>query len=336
LHPANVGSLNKKMTDPQTEMLLQPDRLQLMPIRYEDIWAMYKQAEAAFWVVEEVDLGNDRRDFETLSENEKHYISHVLAFFATADGIVFDNLDSNFGEEVQVREAKSFYAMQKFIEGIHNEMYSIMIDRLIAEPSKRQELFDAVYTYPALRKKAEWCQQYMDRRTADFGTRLLAFIIVEYIFFSASFASIFYFRKRNKMHGLCFSNELISRDEGLHAMFGCLLFNKYLVNKPDMAKIHKMVKDAVDIELEFVRESLPVSLMGMNADSMSDYVRYVADHMLTAISQPRLYNVVNPYEWMSMISLQDKTNFFEKKVSAYSKAGVGADSEKVFKIDEDF
>ena len=298
---------------------------------------MYKHAEAAFWVVEEVDLGNDRRDFETLTENEQHYISHVLAFFATADGIVFDNLDSNFGEEVQLREAKSFYAMQKFIEGIHNEMYSVMLERLIADPTKRAELFNAVYTYPALRKKAEWCQQFMDRRNADFGTRLLAFIIVEYIFFSASFASIFYFRKRNKMHGLCFSNELISRDEGLHAKFGCLLYNNYLKGKPDSKKVHEMVKQAVDIELEFVRESLPVSLMGMNADSMSEYVKYVADHMLTAIGEARIYNSANPYEWMNMISLQDKTNFFEKRVSAYSKANVGSTAEeKVFTTDADF
>ena len=317
------------------ELLLQPDRLQLMPIKYQDIWGFYKRAEAVFWTVEEVDLGNDRKDFETLSPNEQHFISHVLAFFATADGLVFDNIDANFGEEIQIREAKAFYACQKFMEGIHNEMYSVMIEALIQEESKRADIFKAVTTYPGIAKKNDWARRFMNR-SAPFGVRIVAFIIMEYLFFSASFAALFYFRKRNKMNGLCFSNELISRDEGLHAEFGVLLFNKYLVNKPSEETVVAMVKEAVDIEIEFVTESLPVNLIGMNALLMAGYVRFVADHMLTAMNFKKQFFVQNPFEWMELISLQDKTNFFEKRVSAYSKAGVGDEVEEKFQIGLEF
>lgn len=318
------------------EPLLCPDRLQLLPIQNHDVWKMYKQAEAAFWVVEEVDLGNDRRDYETLNEGEKHFIKHILAFFSIADGLVFDNINANFGEEVQMREAKSFYAFQLMMEGIHNEMYSVMIEGLIQDPQEQKNVFDAIHTFPALKKKTEWALKYIHRDTASFGVRLTAFIIMEYIFFSASFAAIFYFKKRNKMHGLCFSNELISRDEGLHAKFGCLLFNTYLKEKPDQATVHEMVRSAVDIEIEFVCESLPISLIGMNSKSMTEYVYFVSDHMLSSLSFQKLYNAENPFPWMEMISLDGKTNFFEKKVGEYSKAGVGAEAEKKFTIEEDF
>ena len=322
-----------------SEILLQPDRLQLLPIKYNDIWQMYKQAEASFWTTEEVDLGNDRRDYETLSDNEKYWISHVLAFFATADGLVFDNIDANFGEEVQIREAKMFYSFQRSIEGIHNEMYSLMITSLIAKEEEQQKIFDAVAEFPALRKKTEWAQLYMDRTNADFGTRLMAFIIMEYIFFSASFAAIFYFKKKNKMHGLCFSNELISRDEGLHAQFGCLLYNNYLTSKPSDEKVLEMVQKAVDIECEFVRESLPVRFLGMNAELMCAYVKSVADHMLGSINMKKIYEIKNPFEWMELISLTGKTNFFEKRVGEYSKAGVGGENtleSAKFSLEEDF
>jgi len=322
----------KQMEEP----LLQPDRLQLMPIKYPDLWSFYKRSEAVFWTVEEVDLGNDRRDFESLTDGEQHFISHVLAFFATADGLVFDNIDANFGEEVQIREAKAFYACQKFMEGIHNEMYSVMIEGLIQEESKREAIFKAVTTYPGIVKKNDWARRYMDKR-APFGVRIVAFIIMEYLFFSSSFAAIFYFRKRNKMNGLCFSNELISRDEGLHAEFGVHLFNTYLKNKPSEEVVLEMVKEAVLIELEFTTESLPVNLIGMNALLMAGYVRFVADHMLAAMKFPKIYHVQNPFEWMELISLQDKTNFFEKRVSAYSKAGVGDEvQEAKFQVDLDF
>lgn len=324
-----------------TEVLLAPDRLQLLPIRYRDVWEMYKQAEASFWTTEEVDLAQDRRDFESLTTDEQHWISHVLAFFATADALVFDNIDANFGEEVQMREAKCFYGFQRMIEGIHNEMYSLMIEGLVADAKRKDEIFHAVYTYPALRKKADWASRFMDRRNADFGTRLLAFIIMEYIFFSASFAAIFYFKKRNKMPGLCFSNELISRDEGLHAKFGCLLYTQYLQAKPSLEKAQQMVREAVEIEEEFVRESLPVRLLGMNADDMSAYVRHVADHMLVSLGMEKIYGDRNPFNFMELIGLSGKTNFFEKRVGEYSKAGVGADSvdnagKESFALDEEF
>jgi ribonucleoside-diphosphate reductase subunit M2 len=238
---------------------------------------------------------------------------------------------------VQVREAKAFYGFQLAIEGIHNEMYSVMIETLIQDEAKRASLFDAVNTFPALKKKASWALKYMDRDHACFGVRLTAFIIMEYIFFSASFAAIFYFKKKNKMHGLCFSNELISRDEGLHAKFGCLLFNKYLENKPSAALITEMVKSAVDIETEFVCESLPVALIGLSATSMTQYVQYIADHMLTSLNKPKIYKVDNPFGWMETISLQGKTNFFEKRVGEYSKAGVGTAAVEVqFSVSEDF
>ena len=319
------------------EPLLTPDRLHLLPIQYHDVWAMYKKAESAFWTVEEVDLGNDRRDFETLTLGEQHFITHVLAFFATADALVFDNINANFGDEVQMREAKAFYGFQLAMEGIHNEMYSAMVEGLIQDASKRQAVFDAVHTFPALKKKADWAKRFMDRNSAPFGTRISAFIIMEYIFFSASFAAIFYFKKRSKMHGLCFSNELISRDEGLHAQFGCLLFNTYLVDKPSEADIHTMVREAVDIEREFVCESLPVALIGMNDASMGEYVEFVADHMLSSLHMAKLYNTKNPFAWMELISLEGKTNFFEKRVGEYSKMGVGSEpAVAAFSMDEEF
>jgi len=314
-----------------------PDRLQLMPIRCPDIWGFYKQAESAFWTVEEVDLARDREDYEKLSASERHFISHILAFFATADGLVFDNIDANFGEEVQIREAKAFYSFQRAIEGIHNEMYSVMIETLVQDPAQRQCIFAAVERFPGLTKKTKWAKRYMDRAAAPFGVRLVAFIVMEYLFFSASFAAIFYFKKRNLMNGLCFSNELISRDEGLHAQFGVLLFNQYLRNKPSADMIATMVREAVAIETEFVRESLPVGLIGMNANLMEQYVQFIADHMLVAMGQSKLWFTVNPFEFMELISLQGKSNFFERRVGDYAKAGVGSDrADAVFTLDADF
>jgi ribonucleotide reductase beta subunit family protein with ferritin-like domain len=326
------------MTDAtQGEILLSPDRLHLKPILYADIWKFYKDAEAAFWTSEEIDFGGDKKDFDSLKVDEQNYISYVLAFFAVADALVFDNIDTNFGAEIQIREAKSFYAFQKTIEGIHNEVYSAMIENLLGE-AKRAEVLEAASKFPAIVKKRDWALEYTDPSKANFGTRLLAFIIMEYLFFSASFASIFFFKKRGKMNGLCFSNELISRDEGLHAQFGCLLYNSYLSEKPTQEVIDAMVSRAVEIECEFVTESLPVSLLGMNSTEMIKYVHYVADHMLVAIGQPKKYNTENPFSWMEIISLQGKTNFFEKRVGEYSKAGVSAKEEEnfAFTTEEDF
>jgi len=316
-------------------LLLEPDRLQLFPIKYPDIWDYYKKAESSFWTAEEVDLSNDRKDFDSLKPGEQHFISHILAFFATSDALVFDNIDANFGEEVQIREVKTFYGFQKAIEGIHNETYSLMIETIISDPEQKKRVYDAVKSFPGLKMKNDWALTYMDRKNADFPVRLLGFIIMEYLFFSASFASIFYFRKRNLMHGLCFSNELISRDEGLHAQFGVHLFNNYLEFKPDQKIVHKMVKEAVEIETLFVQESLPVNLIGMNERMMTQYVQFIADHMLMSLKYEKMYNVPNPFDFMDLISLQDKTNFFEKRVSAYSLANVG-EGEQVFSLTEDF
>lgn len=321
------------------EILLKNDenRLALFPIVYEDIWKMYKDSEAAFWTLEEVDFDGDRKDFESLTNGEKHFISHILAFFANADALVFDNIDSNFGEEIKIREAKCFYSFQRTMEGIHNEVYSAMIENLISDTKTKEGIIHAVEKYPGIKKKADWALEYMDSKK-PFSSRLLAFVIMEYLFFSGSFAAIFYFKKRGKMNGLCFSNELISRDEGLHAKFGCLLFTKYLSEKPDEEFVHDMINKAVTIELEFVNESLPVSLLGMNCQEMSLYIKYIADHMSVALGYSKLYDVQNPFGWMETISLQGKTNFFEKRVGEYSKAGVGSVQENnfTFNIEDDF
>jgi ribonucleotide reductase beta subunit family protein with ferritin-like domain len=320
-----------------TELLLSPDRKHLLPIVYQDIWTFYKQQEAAFWTLEEIDFNGDRRDFELLTEDEQHYLSHVLAFFSLADKLVFDNISTNFVAEIQIQEAQQFYAIQRAIEGIHNEVYQAMIHNLIADEEKRTKVLVTAENFPGITKKIGWARKYMDSTQAPFGVRLVGFVVMEYLFFSASFAAIYYFKKRNKMAGLCFSNELISRDEGMHAQFGCLLVNSYLQAKPDAATIHAMVREAVEIETEFVQESLPVSLMGLNPLDMVQYVKFIADHMLVALKQPKMWDAANPFPWMEIISLQGKTNFFEKRVGEYSKAGVGQDQQtKVFSLDEDF
>lgn len=336
---SSTNSLEKIEKNFNKEILLQVEenRLALFPILYDDIWTMYKNAESAFWTLEEIDFGGDKKDFESLSEGEKHFLSHVLAFFANADALVFDNIDTNFGEEIQIREAKCFYSFQRTMEGIHNEVYSAMIENLIKDSEKKTQILTAVQHFPGIKKKMDWAKKYMDS-SQSFSSRLLGFIIVEYLFFSASFAAIFFFKKRNKMHGLCFSNELISRDEGLHAQFGCLLFTKYLQNKPTKEFVKCMIEEAVEIELGFVTESLPISLLGMNSAEMSLYVKFIADHLCNSLGYEKLYNVTNPFEWMEIISLQGKTNFFEKRVGEYSKAGVGSKTEEsfIFEIHNDF
>jgi len=334
----NFHILDNKNVQTTEEILLKEEknRLALFPIVYNDIWTMYKNAESAFWTLEEIDFGGDKKDFDSLSAGEQHFLSHVLAFFANADALVFDNIDSNFGDEIKIREAKCFYSFQRTMEGIHNEVYSAMIENLIKDSEKKEKVLQAVQHYPGIRKKTEWALEYMDS-SKPFSHRLLGFIIMEYLFFSASFAAIFFFKKRNKMHGLCFSNELISRDEGLHAQFGCLLFTKYLSEKPSESIVRKMIEEAVQIEINFVTESLPISLLGMNAQEMSLYVKYVADHMCSSLGYEKMYKVTNPFEWMEIISLQGKTNFFEKRVGEYSKAGVGTKEDSfVFELTSDF
>lgn len=311
------------------------DRFVLFPIQYNDIWQMYKQAEASFWTAEEIDLSPDLKDWEKLNEGEKHFISHVLAFFAASDGIVNENLAVNFLREVQFPEAKCFYGFQIMMENIHSETYSLLIDTYIKDSSEKDRLLHAIDTISCVQKKAEWAIKYIGK--GDFAERLIAFAAVEGIFFSGSFCSIFWLKKRGLMPGLSFSNELISRDEGLHCDFACLLYTKYLENKLPDQRVYDIITEAVKIEQEFVTDSLPVDLIGMNAKLMSEYIEFVADRLLVALGLNKVYNASNPFDFMEMISLQGKTNFFEKRVAEYQKAGVmsSAESNK-FSLNEDF
>jgi ribonucleoside-diphosphate reductase beta chain len=311
------------------------NRFVLFPIEHDDIWQMYKQQEASFWTAEEIDLSQDLKDWENLNDGERHFVSHVLAFFAASDGIVNENLAVNFMSEVQFAEAKCFYGFQIMMENIHSETYSLLIDTYIKNPKEKDRLFNALETVPCVTKKGEWALKWIS--SESFVERLIAFAAVEGIFFSGSFCSIFWLKKRGLMPGLSFSNELISRDEGLHCDFACLLYNKYITNKLPQERVYDIIRDAVAIEQEFVNDALPVNLIGMNAKLMSQYIEFVADRLLVALGYPKIYNVTNPFDFMEMISLQGKTNFFEKRVAEYQKAGVMSDKDdKKFSLDEDF
>lgn len=311
------------------------DRFVLFPIKHKDIWEMYKKAEASFWTAEEIDLSADNVDWEAkLNADERHFVKHVLAFFAASDGIVNENLAVNFMNEVQYPEARCFYGFQIMIENIHSETYSLLIDSYIKDPKEKDYLFHALENMPCVTKKGEWALRWIEN--GNFAERLVAFAAVEGIFFSGSFCSIFWLKKRGLMPGLTFSNELISRDEGLHCDFACLLY-KQLVNKLSQEQVHSIVGNAVEIEKEFVSDALPVKLIGMNADLMCQYIEFVADRLLMSLGYAKLYNAVNPFDFMEMISLQGKTNFFEKRVAEYQKSGVMSKKEdNVFKLDEDF
>ncbi len=318
------------------EVLLEEnkERFVLLPIKYPKIWEMYKKAEASFWTAEEIDLSHDQTDWNRMNDGERHFISHVLAFFAASDGIVNENLAVNFMKEVQLPEARCFYGFQIMIENIHSETYSLLIDTYIKDPAEKYRLFHAIDTVPCVKKKAEWALRWIG--SGSFAERLIAFAAVEGIFFSGSFCSIFWLKKRGLMPGLTFSNELISRDEGLHCDFACLLYSM-LNTKLSQEKVTQVITDAVKIEQEFVTDALPVSLIGMNAKMMAQYIEFVADRLLVALGCPKVYNSHNPFDFMEMISLQGKTNFFEKRVAEYQKSGVmSTKEENVFKLDEDF
>ncbi|KAL0267566.1 UNVERIFIED_CONTAM: hypothetical protein PYX00_009802 [Menopon gallinae] len=322
--------------DIEKEPLLRenPGRFVIFPIQYDDIWKMYKKAVASFWTVNEVDLSKDYKDWENLKKEERHFISHVLAFFAASDGIVNENLVERFAQEVQVTEARYFYGFQIAIENIHSEMYSLLIDTYIKDPKEKLFLLNAIETLPCVKKKAEWAFKWMRHETATFPERVIAFVAVEGIFFSGSFAAIFWLKKRGMMPGLSFSNELISRDEGLHCDFACLLF-KHIVQKPSHETIISIITDAVKIEQEFLTEALPVNMIGMNCELMKQYIEFVADRLLLELGCPKVYNSSNPFDFMEMISLEGKTNFFEKRVSEYQKAGVVIQDDSEFKFDLD-
>lgn len=322
--------------DPELEPLLRenPKRFVVFPIEYPDIWAKYKEAEASFWTTDEVDLSKDFDDWNGLKDGERHFIKHVLAFFAASDGIVNENLVERFSQEVQVTEARCFYGFQIAIENIHSEMYSLLIDTYISDPKEKEFLFNAIETLPCVKKKADWALRWISSKTATFGERIVAFAAVEGIFFSGSFASIFWLKKRGLMPGLTFSNELISRDEGMHCDFACLLF-RHLVQKPSKQRITNIIRDAVAIEQEFLSVALPVSLIGMNCKHMCQYIEFVADRLLADLGCEKVYNVENPFNFMTIISTDGKTNFFEKKVGDYQKAEV-VDKNVVFTLDADF
>jgi ribonucleoside-diphosphate reductase beta chain len=313
------------------------DRFVLFPIKHNDIWQMYKQAEASFWTAEEIDLASDMVDWnEKLNNDEKHFIKHVLAFFAASDGIVNENLAINFLNEVQYPEARCFYGFQIMMENIHSETYSLLIDTYIKDPIEKDSLLHAIDTVPCVKKKADWALRWISN--GSFAERLIAFAAVEGIFFSGSFCSIFWLKKRGLMPGLSFSNELISRDEGLHCDFACMLYSQ-LVHKLPVEKVTEVITNAVAIEKEFVSDALPVKLIGMNCDMMCQYIEFCADRLLVSLGCPKFYNAGNPFPFMEMISLQGKTNFFEKRVAEYQKAGVmNKDNAQnnVFKLDEDF
>jgi len=295
-------------------------RFVLFPIKYPEVWEMYKKAEASFWTAEEIDLAHDAVDWEKLTPDEKYFVSHILAFFAASDGIVNENLVERFASEVQLPEARCFYGFQIAMENIHSETYSLLIDTYIKDNAEKDRLFNALETVPCVRKKADWALKWITESTR-FAERLVAFAVVEGIFFSGSFCAIFWLKKRGLMPGLTFSNELISRDEGMHCDFACLLY-AMLDNKLSDERLHTIIGDAVTHEKEFVCEALSVDLIGMNSRMMSEYIEFCADRLLVALGAPKMYNASNPFDWMELISLQGKTNFFERRVSEYQKAGV--------------
>jgi ribonucleotide reductase beta subunit family protein with ferritin-like domain len=308
--------------DKDSEPLLKenPQRFVLFPLQYKEIWKMYKQQVACFWTAEEIDLSQDLSDWERLNKDEKHFIKYVLAFFAASDGIVLENLAEQFMTEIQVPEARCFYGFQIAMENIHSETYSLLIDTYIHDANEKDLLFRAVDNFEVIKQKADWALKWINK-TDSFAERLIAFAAVEGIFFSGSFCSIFWLKKRSLLPGLTFSNELISRDEGLHCDFACLLYS-YLKNSLPKERVYMIIKEAVEIEKKFVRDALPVELIGMNSTMMCEYIEFCADRLIFSLGYPKIYNVSNPFDWMDLISMQGKTNFFEKRVGDYQKAGV--------------
>merc|ERR1712060_829025 len=316
-----------------------PNRWVLFPIQYPALFEMYKKHEASFWTAEEIDLAQDAKDWDTLTEGEKHFITHVLAFFAASDGIVLENLSGRFSCEIQVPEARAFYGFQIAMENIHSETYSLLIEQYIRDPSEKEKVLHAIQTMPAVEQKAQWAVQWMNDDNS-FAERIVAFAAVEGVLFSGSFCAIYWLKKRGLMPGLTFSNELISRDEGLHAEFACLVYSMLQNKLPDDV-VHDLVRGAVAAERLFICEALPCDLIGMNSEMMTKYIEFVADRLLTSLGHPKIFESQNPFDWMELISLQGKTNFFEKRVGEYQKVGVmasvgGQEEDKGFSLDADF
>jgi ribonucleoside-diphosphate reductase subunit M2 len=329
----------RKLEEADPLLMDNPHRWVMFPIQYPEVWEMYKKHEASFWTAEEIDLSQDMKDWEKLTSSEQHFIKHVLAFFAASDGIVLENLASQFSCEVQIPEARAFYGFQMAMENIHSETYSLLIEQYIRDPAEKDKIFDAIHTMPAVSDKAKWAVQWMQKDNS-FAERVVAFAAVEGILFSGSFCAIYWLKKRGLMPGLTFSNELISRDEGLHTEFACLLY-RMLQNKLPDDVMNGIIKGAVDAERRFICDALSCDLIGMNNELMTRYIEFVADRLLTALGHPKLFGASNPFDWMELISLQGKTNFFEKRVGEYQKAGVMASATEgtetaAFSLDVDF
>jgi ribonucleoside-diphosphate reductase subunit M2 len=324
------------MSKISTEPLLAPDdnRFVMFPIKYEDIWEMYKKQVDCFWRPEEIDLSKDLTHWDTLNDDEKYFISMILAFFAGSDGIVLENLASRFMNDVQVSEARAFYGFQIAMENIHSHTYSILIETYIKDKEQKNKLFNAIQHYPCIKKKSDWAQKWIHDNRSSFATRLVAFACIEGIFFSGAFCSIYWLKKRGLMPGLTFSNELISRDEALHCEFAVLLYSK-LQKKLDKARINEIIKEAVEIETEFICEALPCKLIGMNSDLMTQYIKFVADRLAVQLGYKKIYNVSNCFEFMELISLESKVNFFEKRLGEYALATKDK-TEDIFELTEDF
>jgi len=326
------------MTQEEPILKENKDRFVVFPIQHHDLWEWYKKQEASFWTAEEIDLHQDPVHWrEKLNDDERYFIKHILAFFAASDGIVNENLAENFVNEVQYTEAKFFYGFQIMMENIHSETYSLLIDTYVDEEKEEDKLFKAIENFPAIKKKADWALKWIE--SPSFAERLIAFAAVEGIFFSGAFCSIFWLKKRGLMPGLTFSNELISRDEGLHCDYAVHLHNNHIVNQVSQKRIKEIIVDALNIEREFITESLPVNLIGMNSKLMTQYLEFVTDRLLVELGCEKEYGATNPFDFMDMINLQGKTNFFEKRVGEYQKAGVmneEKEKDKSISFDEDF
>lgn len=321
---------------PEPLLLDSEDRHVIFPIKYNDVWKMYKNQLSVFWTAEEIDLSKDMNDWNALNKDEKHFIKHILGFFAGSDGIVMENLAVRFMREVQWPEARFFYAAQNLIEAVHSETYSLLIDTYMTDKQEKIDTLHAIQTIPCVKRKADWALQWISNDTADFPTRLLAFAAVEGIFFSGAFCAIFWLKKRGILPGLTLSNEFISRDEGIHTDFACLLYSK-IANRLSKQKAHKIIREAVKIEKHFITKALPCALIGMNSELMSQYIKYVADRLCLQLGYPKIYHEKNPFDFMERISLESKDNFFEKRTSTYAKATVGKNANEMkFSMNADF
>ena len=335
IHEQNVAKRKKRESE---EPLLQPNpnRFVIFPIQHPDLWKMYKDHVSVFWRPEELDLSKDMKDWSKLTSKEQHFLKRILGFFAGSDGIVMENLAQRFMTEIQIPEAKFFYGVQMMMETVHSETYSLLIDTYIEERGEKTEILHSIQTVPCIQKKAEWALQWMNSDDADWATRVMAFAVVEGVFFSGAFCSIFWIKQRGILPGLTASNEFIARDEGLHTDFACLLYSK-CKHKLPKTKAHKLIREAVKIEKEFIIDALPCSLIGMSASSMEEYIQFVADRLLVTLGYPKIWGTANPFTWMERISLEGKDNFFEKRVTNYALAGVGQDPTKAdFSLNEDF